>query len=301
MPIYNRLILFFLLLSPYLSAQTEYLIEGTQSQIYFKTFGEGIPILIINGGPGMNSEGFASLALELSDQNMTILYDQRGTGKSMLDKISSSTITMKLMANDIEIIRDHLGIDKWIVLGHSFGGMMASYYASKYSDHTLGLVLSSSGGLDLELLQTLNIQARLSQIERDSLNYWSNQIQRGDTSYSARLKRGMYLAPAYLYAKEFVPLVAHRLTQGNLTINGLVFRDLQRIRYDVKDELRSYDKPVLIIQGAHDIIPIEISETAHSVFSDSQLIILKNSGHYGWLEEKEVYFKAVREFLTKTS
>lgn len=297
----TSLLLLFLLLSPFLQAQTEYLIHENGSQIYFKTFGEGVPILIINGGPGMDSEGFDSLADSLSKRNMTILYDQRGTGKSKLERVTSSTITMELMAKDIEAIRVHLGVERWIILGHSFGGIMASYYTSKYPDKTLGLVLSSSGGLDLTLLQTLNIQGRLSRIERDSLTYWTSRIQRGDTSYAARLKRGLYLAPAYLYDKKYIPVVAHRLTKGNMTINGLVFQDLRRIRYDVKEKLQNYNKPVLIIQGAHDIIPVEISETAHRVFPNSELIILPSSSHYGWLEEEKHYFMAIEDFLIRAS
>lgn len=290
---------FLIFQSGYSYAQTEYLISENNSTIYFKTFGEGVPILIINGGPGMNSEGFSPLAEKLSDANMTIIYDQRGTGKSTLSQLNSSTITMELMVKDIEAIREHLDIDQWIVLGHSFGGIMASYYTSKHPDKTKGLILSSSGGLDLELLQTLNIPGRLSQTQQDSLNYWTRQIQRGDTSYFAQLKRGTYLAPAYLYQKKYVPAIAERLTQGNMTINGLVFRDLRRIGYDVKDELRNYDKLVLIIQGAHDIIPVEISETAHSVFPNSELIILQKSSHYGWLEEEKLYLKAIEDFLVE--
>ncbi|MBL0008446.1 MAG: hypothetical protein IPP25_15045 [Saprospiraceae bacterium] len=48
------------------------------AQIYYKTFGKGQPLLIINGGPGMNSDGFEGLAVSLSEHFMTIIYDQRG-------------------------------------------------------------------------------------------------------------------------------------------------------------------------------------------------------------------------------
>ena len=97
--------------------------------IYYRSFGKGVPMLIINGGPGMNSEGFTQLAIQLSKNNRTILFDQRGTGRSKFTVTDSSTITMQLMAEDIENLRKKLNIDKWIILGHSFGGMMASYYA----------------------------------------------------------------------------------------------------------------------------------------------------------------------------
>src|SRR5689334_16592621 len=87
----------------------------------YQTFGEGEPILIINGGPGMNSNGFADMANTISQLGYTtIIYDQRGTGKSVLEKVDSTTITMDLMAKDIEDLRIQLKIDQWTVLGHSF-------------------------------------------------------------------------------------------------------------------------------------------------------------------------------------
>jgi proline iminopeptidase len=64
-------------------AQTEGFSKNTDSsQTYYKIFGEGTPILIINGGPGMNSNGFEPMAKILAEKYQTIVYDQRGTGKS---------------------------------------------------------------------------------------------------------------------------------------------------------------------------------------------------------------------------
>ena len=97
--------------------------------IHFKKFGNGEPLLIINGGPGLDCEGFLHLAEMLSDSHMTILFDQRGTGKSRLSRVDSATVTMDLMASDIETLRRYLNINKWIILGHSFGGFLAEYYA----------------------------------------------------------------------------------------------------------------------------------------------------------------------------
>lgn len=294
-------LLAFFILSFGVQAQTEYHIFENESTIHFQSFGSGIPILIINGGPGMSSEGFIPLAQRIGEKNQSIIYDQRGTGTSTLERHTSGTITMDLMVSDIEAIREHLNIDKWIILGHSFGGIMASYYASKHPDKTLGLILSSSGGLDLKLLSIIDIRGRLSSTQNDSLSYWENRIRKGDNSSRAKLNRGKFLASAYLYDESLVPIIAKRLTQGNMTINSLVFRDLRRINYDTKEILSKYPKPVLIIQGAYDIIPLQISEVAHKVFPNSELVVLPESGHYGWLEDEELYFQSIERFLKKTS
>lgn len=272
-------------------------IEG--GTLHYKTFGEGKPLLIINGGPGMSSEGFASLAKELGKNNLAILYDQRGTGASTMNKINSQTMTMDLMIKDIETLRSHLKLDNWALLGHSFGGMLASYYASKHPDKVTGLILSSSGGVDLSLLSSLNINSHLNQKERDSLAYWTRKIRNGDTSHDAALKRSTYLAPAYLYDKKLAPIIAERLTQGNRAINGFIWENMRSINFDCKDALKSFNNPVLIIQGKQDVLDKSIAEKTHQLFSNSELYYIDKSAHYGWLEQPELYFGKIKTFLSR--
>ncbi|HLA55324.1 MAG TPA: alpha/beta fold hydrolase, partial [Flavobacterium sp.] len=186
-----RAIFFLLLITTGVFAQTEATISDAGSKLHYRTFGNGKPILIINGGPGMNSNGFIPLAQRLAKTNQTIIYDQRGTGLSALDKTDSSTVTMDLMVADMETLRKYLKIDKWTILGHSFGGMLASYYATKHPESIQSLIMSSSGGVDLGLMANGNlITEKLTPMQRDSLNYWNNKIAAGDTGFNARIGRG---------------------------------------------------------------------------------------------------------------
>lgn len=279
--------------------QKHYNIEGNGCTIHFEVFGKGKPMLIINGGPGMNSKGFRHLASIMGKSNMAIIYDQRGTGQSTIATANETTITTDLMIEDIEKIRIHLNIKEWVIFGHSFGGMLGSYYATKHPDHITGLILSSSGGIDLDLLSNFDVYSRLTSTQVDSLNYWSNQIENGDTSYHAKYQLGKNLAPAYLFDKSNVEVVAHRLTQGNMEINALVFEDMQKIKFDCSKELASFDKPILIIQGNNDVIKKSISEKAHNVFPQSTLIFMDQCAHYGWLDQPEQYFGAIDTYLAK--
>ncbi|MEO8240062.1 MAG: alpha/beta fold hydrolase [Flavobacterium sp.] len=280
-------------------AQTEgYAKNNDSSKTYYKTFGKGESLLIINGGPGMNSNGFEDMAKTLSENQETIIYDQRGTGKSKLAKLNAKTISMQLMADDIESLRKHLKIEKWNILGHSFGGMLASYYATVYPNSIAKLILSSSGGVDLTLLKTPNlIEAGLNQSQKDSLKYWNHKIEKGDTSYTARIGRGRAMAPAYIYDQKYAPVIAKRLTQGNSKINGLLWGDMQKMNFDCKAKLKNFKKPVLIIQGKEDIISNEIGEIAHKTFPNSKLILLEHSKHYGWLDAREKFFSDINSFL----
>ena len=280
-------------------AQTEGFIQNKNARIYFRTYGKGNPLLIINGGPGLNSDGFVGLAKVLSAGNQTIIYDQRGTGKSTVSPVDSSTITMRWMIEDMEALRKYLGIDQWSILGHSFGGMLASYYASIYPEHVRLMILSSSGGIDLGLQSYVehSINEKLSIQENDSLRYWNDRIARGDTSYFARYRRGMAMASAYVYNKNNIPIIAERLTQGNSLVNGLVWQNLNKIKFNCAPKLRNFNKPVLIIQGKQDIIMLQTAEYAHKILKNSKIVIVDHCAHYGWLDNPQDYFKEVNFFL----
>lgn len=281
-------------------AQTEGNIPISDGNIYYRTFGGGPDtLLIINGGPGMSSEGFAGLATELGKDAFCIIYDQRGTGKSFIKEINDKTITMDLMIEDIESLRKGLGISEWVVFGQSFGGMLGSYYATKHPDNIKGLILSASGGIDLEAFEDLDVLSKLSNEQRQQFNYWSRQIDNGDTSFNAQLQRGKNLAPAYLYhdRKEDIDAIGHRITQGNMTVNAIVHRNMRNINFDCKAELRKFKKPVLILQGTEDIIPVDIAKKTHETLPNSELVLMEECAHYGWLEQKEIYFLSIRDFF----
>jgi len=282
------------------NCQEDGFIKTEDGVLHFKKYGNGEPLLIINGGPGLDCEGFTPLAKLLSDKYMTILFDQRGTGKSKLKQVDSTTVTMELMARDMETIRNYFKIKKWIVLGHSFGGWMAEYYAVHYPDPIKAMILSSTGGIDLRILDYFNenLQMRLSQTERDSLKYWDKRVEQGDTTYSAKYNKGKYLASAYLYNKEYVPTLAQRLAfGGNPQITGLVYKDLFKIKFTCRETLKDFAKPVLIIQGRQDITGDGIAYEAHLILRNSKMVFINKSGHYSWWEQSEQYKSEVEKFI----
>lgn len=145
--------LFLLVLTPFFMAcslenelkPSEESKKETKIKTHYEVYGTGTPLLIINGGPGMNSIGFRPLAKQLGKKYKAIIYDQRGTGKSSIENPDSENVTLDLMIQDIEELRKELKIDHWFVLCHSFGGMLGSYYATKHPESIQGLILSASG------------------------------------------------------------------------------------------------------------------------------------------------------------
>jgi proline iminopeptidase len=185
------------------------------------------------------------------------------------------------------------------VFGQSFGGLLAAYYVTLYPQSIEKVILSATGGVNLDFTRTVGqrIQANLTQAQRDSFALWDKRVDSGDTSYHARLQRGMALAPAYLFDKKHVPIIADRLTQGNARVNGLVFQNLQTMKFDCTKELRSFRQPTLVIHGKNDIIGTDIAEQTQKAFPNSRLVLLDSCAHYGWLDRKDEYVSAVQGFL----
>ena len=264
-------------------------------------FGSGYPVLIINGGPGMNSNGFAPLARLLSENNTTIIYDQRGTGGTEIKDGNPSDFTMDLMVQDIENLRQELGYEQWIVLGHSFGGMLAYAYAAEYPDRVKAMIQSHSGGMSLRNVSSFNIMNRLTEAENDSLVHYSALMHTTPGNPSLLKKRAYYMAKAYLYGSQHENIIAERLLEVNRDLNSLIWADMRSNNFDKTTEMKNFQKSVLILHGLQDVVPIEIAERAHEILPESKLVKIENCGHYGWLDRPDIYLDEVLKFLDENS
>ncbi|HEA20642.1 hypothetical protein LCGC14_1015630 [marine sediment metagenome] len=109
-------------------------------KIRYKVSGRGLPCLYIHGGPGQGFDSFELMKGNGLEQNLTMIYyDQRGSGKSE----KADNYHMDRLLSDIETLRQHLGIQKFYVLAHSFGGIIATAYAKKYPERVEGLILAN--------------------------------------------------------------------------------------------------------------------------------------------------------------
>lgn len=278
--------------------ESEVLNNGVET--HYTIYGKGSrTLLIINGGPGMNSEGFESLAKQFAGlYNLQVItYDQRGTGKSKIANPSNENVSMELMLSDIEAIRNQEGIEAWSMFGQSFGGMLAAYYASKFPERIDKLILSSSGGMRISDLSSVNIMGKLTQVERDSFNYWNGKLQYATSNKELRYKRNLYMASAYLVGDEYIPAIAERLGQVNMEMNRMVLSDMYRTGFDCSEDLRTFDKPTLILIGDDDIVSLDVAKETNELLANSKLVIVPSSGHYGWLENPDVYFGAITSFM----
>lgn len=110
-------------------------------EIYWEESGaaDGVPVLALHGGPGGGSSPEMRRFFN-PDKYRIILFDQRGCGRSTPHSELTENTTWDLVA-DAEKLREHLGIEKWVVFGGSWGSTLSLCYAVTHTERTLGLIL----------------------------------------------------------------------------------------------------------------------------------------------------------------
>ena len=230
-----------------------------------------------------------------------VLPDLRGTGKSGLDDYSAANLNLQIMSEDLENLRKNLGISQWVVMGHAFGGMLAMDYASRYPNQIKGLILSSSGGIDLEFMDYFgdNYETRLSKADRDSLWYWENDYRKTKNPDLAREKRFRFEQMPYLFDRNQIGRLMRHLQEEDFSerTSQLIWEEIQRNRFDLKQSLKGFPKPVLIIGGRQDPIGTATFYKIDRTLPNTQLHIIDRCGHYPWIEQPEEYYEWITRFL----
>jgi proline iminopeptidase len=121
--------------------RTHRLAVGDLHELYIEECGnpDGLPVVFLHGGPGAGVSTFHRRFFDPARYRI-VLFDQRGAGKSTPHASLEDNTTWHLVA-DIETIRSHFGIDRWVVFGGSWGSTLALAYAQTHPDRVLGLVL----------------------------------------------------------------------------------------------------------------------------------------------------------------
>lgn len=281
------------------NAQEYKFVEIQDGQLGFRTFGYGEPLLIINGSPGHNSADNIFLAKKLSKNFQIIIFDYRGTGASYINQIDSNSVTLEKIVADVESVRISLGFKKWNILGHGFGGLVATQYAASHPDNIKRLVLSSTGGVNLNYLYQINlkINEKLNQIEIDSLNYIENRLACDTISLFESKQRAKYLAKAYVFSPEFIDQVAEDIYNIDCEINSLLIKNLIKIKYDCSKQFDSFYKYTLLIHPEQGLINKQVTLHNHYIFKKSRIAYIDKCGHYPWLDNPDVFFRTIFDFL----
>ena len=120
-------------------------------ELYVEEEGKGVPLVLINGGPGGTHHYFHPWFSRAKEYARVIYYDQRGCGLSDYEP-GENGYSVRQAVDDLEALRKALTIEKWVLLGYSYGGFLAQYYTIHYPENVSGLVLmGASPGMWVEM------------------------------------------------------------------------------------------------------------------------------------------------------
>jgi len=254
---------------------------------------------VLHGGPGGDHTGFKPALSPLAETMQLVYIDNRGSGQT--EKGSSLTYNLDNNVEDIEALRKYLGLEKIILLGQSYGGMVAMEYARRYQDHLLGLLLVVTAPSYKFIEKAKGIVKNKGTKEQQEMAQvlWDGAFESNDQ----QAKYYEVMAPLYSYSYENTPeaMIAreHAKKRSNRSYEALNegFRGFLR-QYDVIDDLPSFKIPTLIIGGRHDwITPIEASILMSEKIPNSQLVVFENSSHGVLKDEHEKFISTVKDFV----
>lgn len=273
-------------------------INGTS--LFVRESGNGSPIIVIHGGPGLNMQYFFPHLNTLSKKHRIIFYDQRACGNSSGD-IDSTKMTLDLFIEDIEGLRKKMNLNKINILAHSWGSLLAMKYASKYSEHISHLILCNSispksGEFENETNKRIagRISVKDSLLRIKMIN--SNAFTSGNLKvYSELLK--LSFKPVFYYKKGFEKLQII-LPQDFLTKRTKLFYMRKELSgYDFYNDLSKISCPTLIIHGEYDGIPVTIPQKMRQYITGSKLCILKHAGHFSFIDRHNQFIRLINQFL----
>lgn len=264
-------------------------------QLYAETQGEGIPLVLLHGGPGATHHYFHPYFSRAAEFSQVIYYDQRGCGLS--DYHRGKGYTIQQAVDDLENLRIALELDKWVVLGHSYGGLLAQLYAVTYPDNLIGLVLvNSATSLNTELERTSQYDF-FSEKEATRIRdiYNMTDLSLAQSVYNRHLngdwKRQSYYRPSL---EQMAELVLYECVHAPV-FGSRIMRSAAQL--DFNETFQDFGIPTLIIEGRWDLTwNTDKPGVLHGQHPNAELIILENSGHNPFEDEPDVFFRELERF-----
>ncbi len=273
-------------------------INGARLFVSVQGDGPGTPIIGHHGAPGMSSHAEPSKALaKLASEHKIITFDARGSGRSE----AKGPYTHEQWAADVDAIREHFGIEKFIMQGGSYGGFVTLEYALRHPDRLTHVILrdtAASGAFNEKAKQNaLSRAEEFPEITEELLAKLFDGKYESDRDFS-----DTHLIIAPLYDVDFDPEAAKAanaaMTFRHDTHNFAFSHNLPK--YDLRNRLGEMTTPVLITVGRHDwITPVAASEEMHRLLPNSELVIFENSGHSPQVEENDKWIATIRDFLAR--
>ncbi len=281
--------------------------------IYYTSFGQGSPLVILHGGPGASHDYFLPYLAPLARHNRLIFIDERGSGKSQkLDDPAGYTV--ENMVEDVEAVRRELNLGRIALLGHSYGGVLAQAYALKYQQNLSKLILCSTFYSTSKMNEVF--QKQLAAMTPELRNRIQSLEKAGLFGHGKPWEQGRY-PEDYMKAawgEGYHPYIYQRhpdpnedpIAQGNMSwdlyremwgSHGEFVIDGNFKSVEYGERLSTIRVLTLITAGDHDESDPSLARYMSDKIVGSKLASMPQSGHMTFVDQPELFIKTVDTFL----
>ena len=302
-------------------------VEG-DIRLFYHTQGTGRPVLVLHGGPGYPIHHPLAALEPLAEHYKFYYYDQRGCGRSTkpFDRFESRnfytnmkglerTLGIGAQVADLERIRQILGQERLVLLGHSFGAFLATMYAAEFPERVEKLVLVAPSGVLVlpdkeggffELIRGSLPDTQEDEYERFLKEYldFGKVFSKSEAELAKMNRRvGEFFLEAS--GEQLIEGDDESADNGGWMVQAMYFSMGQR--HDYRPALRGVQAPVLVIHGEDDMIPERVSRMYVQSFPNARLHVVKNgktrgagrAGHFLLSDRPEELAAILGEFLAE--
>jgi len=283
-------------------------VDVGDAALHVEEEGTGIPLVLINGGPGGTHHYFHPWFGRAAEYARVIYYDQRGTGLSDFEPGEHGYSVEQAVA-DLDNLRSALGIDQWVLLGYSYGGFLAQYYTTTHPEHVAGLVLVGAGpGLWTDLGRSRQGEY-ISDAERDGMRAvreelrtlraergWSRQEYIEQIIYNNFINGDWKRQNFYKPTPEEVAQIARYEWVNDGDFNGIMSRSMNKV--DLSGAFEGNPIPTLLLEGKWDLTWGDEKPTILSRnHPRARMVVIADAGHTIFSENPEGFFGELETFL----
>jgi proline iminopeptidase len=274
------------------------IVHTTEVDLAYEVYGapgSATPVIISNGGPGFSHTYLLQndvFTKRLAHDRQIVFYDQRGDGKSKLLKPDAPQ-DMDAQVADLDAIRAKLGFQKFVLIGHSWGGLLAMGYANAHPEHISKLVLIDSAAPAWK--QTLFL---FSQVFPD-VGAKDEDITKtlGKTPEATKQHLDNYFSMLFYSQENHDRFVAGVTDPGqNTAVNTAVNKAIASL--DLNPELPKFNFPTLVMHGRFDMnVAVLTAWKTYKAIPNAKIVIFAKSGHLPFYEEPDKFTQVLSDFL----
>jgi len=280
------------------------LVDAGDIKLSVVSEGSGEPVMLVHGGPGVGHHYLEPMLLHLAASYAVYSYDQRACGRSQVGDVTK--ITLGGSVADLENLRVALGVERWALVGHSFGSIISLLYAARYPERVVSLALTNSAPPVDPREQALfysNLTGRFTPEQRDTVQEFENRRSyENEDPEEFENYYGAYFGPCF----DDAAMAAGFAFGFTKTTAENLWLSFTRLWSDVEEQrplerAGKIDAPTLVIHSENDPVPESFSRELSALIGDAEYALLNNANHFAFLENPNPLYHVLDPFLAAHS